>query len=109
MAEDQAAPLPLNTSSNAPMPLSGEQSQNGSSSITVTPIDSAVTQAEKLESKRHVMEDSNEPSAKRVKVDHADPSLPSGPTKIDSRKTTRGIAMIKAELVDLLQWCWIGN
>ena len=74
----------------------GTESRNGDSSMPVLPVDSAVTQAEKIEKKRNAEEESVEPSAKRVRVEDSD-SKAEVPN-VDARQKTKGIAMVKAEL-----------
>lgn len=100
MAENPAAASVM-ASVEASIPSPGQQLRNELSSLPTTSIDSALTQAEKLEIKRNEQEESDEPSAKRVKVDHSEPSAVFVPGEVDSRQTTKGTAMIKAEFVAL--------
>lgn len=66
---------------------------NGQAAQSIAPVESAGTQADSVERKRTVQEESEEPSAKRAKIEDVHPEA-------NASKKVKGIALVKAELVD---------
>jgi tRNA-dihydrouridine synthase 3 len=94
---------PLEPQTPLKRPLPGEQLEGAHPPQPIFTEDSAVTKAEKVE--RSGQNDSEEPSAKRIKLEQPGQSSKEdtsatgngGVLKTDSRDKVRGIAMIKAE------------
>ncbi len=101
----ESAPVsnPLEPEIPVKRPLLGEQLEGVHQPQPIFAEDSAVTKAEKVERSGH--SGSEEPSAKRIKLEQPDQSSKEntsatgngGVFKTDSRDKVRGIAMIKAE------------
>jgi tRNA-dihydrouridine synthase 3 len=75
--------------------LEGEQLEKTHTPLPVLPEDSAVTKTEKVERNGAQQDDtrSEEPSAKRVKLEQSEAEAP----KVDSRNKVKGIALVKPE------------
>jgi len=88
---------PLDPGQSLKRPLNGEQLEEAHPPQPVLPGDSTVTKSEKLERNgtaegEKSQLDSNEPAAKRVKLDAA------GDTpRVDARDKVKGVALVKPE------------